>query len=187
MELKRHIVNVTMALVKENGFRNLRVDRIASKADISKRTLYRYFSSKEDLIGFIIKEKHQQIQNEIEAIFEQPGNELSKYEKLLTVVTSNISSFDPELFDTLKKYPELYENIKERQNELSENIEKLIADGIKKGEIQSNFEPKIISFLLIKLANSIFDSSFYINNKVTFEEVSDNLTSLVMNGLIKRD
>jgi len=42
---------------------------------------------------------------------------------------------------------------------------------------------KVVAFLLIKLGNIIFDPDFFMNNKVTFEEVTDNLKKMVLNGL----
>lgn len=56
-----------------------------------------------------------------------------------------------------------------------QNFERIIENGIKKNEIKSNFQPKVVAFLLIKLGNIIFDPDFFMNNKVTFEEVTDNL------------
>lgn len=64
-----------------------------------------------------------------------------------------------------------------------QNFERIIENGIKKNEIKSNFQPKVVAFLLIKLGNIIFDPDFFMNNKVTFEEVTDNLKKMVLNGL----
>ena len=64
-----------------------------------------------------------------------------------------------------------------------QNFERIIENGIKKNEIKSEFQPKVVAFLLIKLGNIIFDPDFFMNNKVTFEEVTDNLKKMVLNGL----
>lgn len=64
-----------------------------------------------------------------------------------------------------------------------QNFERIIENGIKKNEIKSKFQPKVVAFLLIKLGNIIFDPDFFMNNKVTFEEVTDNLKGMVLNGL----
>ena len=66
-----------------------------------------------------------------------------------------------------------------------QNFERIIENGIKKNEIKSEFQPKVVAFLLIKLGNIIFDPDFFMNNKVTFEEVTDNLKKMVLNGLKK--
>lgn len=187
MDFKEHIVTAAIKLIKEKGFKKLRIDEIAKEADISKRTLYRYFKSKEELISFIILEKHKQIQNEIDKIIKEPGNELSKYENLLILVTNNVSNFSYELFDVLEKYPQLYQSIKKAQKDFSYKIECMIESGIQKGEIKSEYNSKIIAFLLIKLANSIFEPAFFMNNKITFEEVSKNLRLMVINGLISKE
>jgi AcrR family transcriptional regulator len=183
MDKKNQICNATLKLMKEKGFDSLRVNEIAEKAGVSKRTLYRYFPSKKELISHIISEKHNRIKERLMDIFKTEGNEADKYETLLTCVTAEIASENVELFENLKKYPDIYEEIKEKQKESLKELETIIENGISKGEIKSHFQPKIVSYLLIKLANIIFEPEFFLNNKVTFEEVTNNLKNIVLYGL----
>jgi len=183
MVKKMQIIEATLKMMEKTTFENLRVDDIAQKAGVSKRTLYKYFPSKKALISVIISEKHDLIQQKIIDILNHEGNEADKYDQLLTFVTSEIASQNINLFDHLKKYPDLYEEIKIKQHQMMNNLEQLIENGIKKEEIKAEYNPRIVAFLLIKMANIIFDPDFLMNHKVTFEEITENLKRLVLNGL----
>ena len=185
MVKKKQIIEATLKLMEETTFENLRVDDIAQKAGVSKRTLYKYFPSKKVLISVIIAEKHDLIQQKIIDILNNDGNEVDKYDQLFTFVTSEIASQNINLFDHLKKYPDLYEEIKIRQQQMMNNLEQIIENGIKKEEIKPEYNSRIVAFLLIKMANIIFDPDFLMNHKVTFEEITENLKRLVLNGLKK--
>lgn len=183
MDKKTQIIEAALKLMQIKGLENLKVDEIAEKAGVSKRTLYRYFASKKELVTVIISEKHDFIQKKISEILVEDGNAVDKYDRLLTFVTREISSEKFKLFEYLKKYPDLYEDIQIKQQKLMQNLEKIIEKGIAKKEIEDEFHPRIVAFLLIKMANIIFDPDFFMNNKVTFEEVTDNLKNMVLNGL----
>lgn len=49
------IITAAIAEFRKRGFGGARVDEIAERAKVSKRTLYRYFPSKEDLFDAIVK------------------------------------------------------------------------------------------------------------------------------------
>src|SRR5579863_3795114 len=53
--LERHIANVAAELFYKHGIHAVGVDRIALEAEVTKRTLYRYFPSKDVLIAAALK------------------------------------------------------------------------------------------------------------------------------------
>ncbi|WP_432524014.1 TetR/AcrR family transcriptional regulator [Kineococcus sp. SYSU DK006] len=50
VELRAHVVRVATALFRERGYEPVTVDEIAQAAGVSKRTLFRHFSSKEEIL-----------------------------------------------------------------------------------------------------------------------------------------
>lgn len=53
--LARHIATVAAELFYKHGIHATGVDRVASEAEVTKRTLYRYFPSKESLVAAALK------------------------------------------------------------------------------------------------------------------------------------
>lgn len=54
-----HILHVAGALFFREGIRAVGIDRIIGEADIAKATLYRHFSSKEDLVLAYLRDRHE--------------------------------------------------------------------------------------------------------------------------------
>jgi AcrR family transcriptional regulator len=55
VSLSDHIARVAANLFYREGFHVVGVDRVAAKAEVTKRTLYRYYPSKDDLIAAALR------------------------------------------------------------------------------------------------------------------------------------
>jgi AcrR family transcriptional regulator len=49
-ETRKNIITSALELFKEKGFQETLVEEISEKADVSKGTLYNYFSDKESIL-----------------------------------------------------------------------------------------------------------------------------------------
>jgi AcrR family transcriptional regulator len=83
--LREHILKIADELFYSEGIRATGVDTIIAKSGVAKSTLYRYFSSKDDLVVAYLEQRNQRFWDLLEA-------ELAKYpshsvEKLLRVFT----------------------------------------------------------------------------------------------------
>lgn len=68
----REIAETGMALFLEHGFEETTIDQIAEAAGISRRSFFRYFSSKEDVVlGDLVERGH----NVLAALIERPAEE----------------------------------------------------------------------------------------------------------------
>lgn len=54
---EEQIINAARELFKNYGFKKVSMDEIARKAGVTKRTVYKYFASKQDLLKFFINEE----------------------------------------------------------------------------------------------------------------------------------
>lgn len=58
-ETRQQIIDAAYTLFYRSGFMRTGVDAIADAADITKRTLYQHFGSKDELIEVVLKHQHQ--------------------------------------------------------------------------------------------------------------------------------
>lgn len=72
MELRAALVEAAYALFEEKGFDETRIDDITNDVDVSARTFFRYFSSKEDVVLDYYAVEHEEI---VAALKERPIDE----------------------------------------------------------------------------------------------------------------
>ncbi|WP_024802330.1 TetR/AcrR family transcriptional regulator [Nocardia sp. BMG51109] len=98
-QTRRRIIEVALRLCDENGFEATTVEQIAEAADVSPRTVSRYFELKEDIVLAPIEEWGRIIAAHLR---EQPitGNELQAlFDTYLAVTTESIEGGGPLPFE----------------------------------------------------------------------------------------
>ena len=81
---KEEIIHATQELIARNGIRAVRVDEIAQKLEISKRTLYELFSDKDTLVGECWDKIREEQEKKIAGyLFYQPGSALEQAQNLI--------------------------------------------------------------------------------------------------------
>lgn len=79
---REEIIRTTRDLIIRNGIRAVRVDEIAQKLEISKRTLYELFSDKDTLVEQCWDKIREEQEKKIAGyLFYQPGSAADSYEK----------------------------------------------------------------------------------------------------------
>ena len=68
MSLKKHITIVALDLFSKNGINRVSMDDVARKANVSKRTLYDFFSDKESLLIETLDEIKEPVSNDLELL-----------------------------------------------------------------------------------------------------------------------
>lgn len=70
MELQQKIVEVALALFYQQGFHATGVEQIREAAGVSKKTLYKYFASKDDLMLAVLRLRHDEFMAKLHCFIE---------------------------------------------------------------------------------------------------------------------
>lgn len=70
MDTAEHILDAALTEFYRNGFHASGVDQLSKEAGVTKRTLYRHFSSKESLIDSVLQLRHDQFMERMQAFVE---------------------------------------------------------------------------------------------------------------------
>ncbi|MBU0529714.1 TetR/AcrR family transcriptional regulator [bacterium] len=116
------------------GYKKTSVDDIAKELNISKKTIYHYFSSKEKIFYYIISKIARQFRNNMDKNLEQFSTCQEKIKQLILMIFSETRKWLKQGNDAFEfKYK--YEIARMAfQDAYGELIKKLIQQGIEKGE-----------------------------------------------------
>lgn len=112
LERENIIIETATELFSEHGFENVTMDTVANKADFTKRTIYRYFSSKEDLFYATALKGHQYLYDMLSASSNK-GN--TGYEK--------ISLLYYTYYEFIVRYPKHSQIVNSRRYTRTENLD----------------------------------------------------------------
>jgi AcrR family transcriptional regulator len=164
------LIDKISTLFKEYGIKSIVMDDIAKELIISKKTLYKHFENKEDVIYKVAQFEMKNELSELKKLcirHEHAINELLMISKY--IIQRNFSINSSLIFNMTKYYPVIWEEIMHKRKELilnliKENIQKGIQQNIFRKDIDFNVISIFYSFLLdiksIKMYNDEFKDGF---------------------------
>ncbi len=147
METKDRILKGAEELFFKFGIKSVTMDDIAKHLAISKKTIYQFYSDKneivETLMQYSLKQdecEFQQIQNESENMIEEVMNMMKHIGAMFTKINPNI------FYDLQKYHPKAWAQFKVFKHEcIAKMIEASIERGKKEGTVRPDINSKILS------------------------------------------
>ena len=171
-----HILEKVTGMYLKYGIRSVTMDDVSRELGISKKTLYQYFSDKNDLVKKAIDREIERIHKGFNDIINQNLNaieEILEFNKIASTVINTHSS--SALYDLKKYYPELHENIVKIW---SERMYELILKNLQKGKTQGLFRKDLndeviaklhVSRIMIMTENDLFTHEELVSKEVARE------------------
>lgn len=167
------ILDRTVELFYEFGIRNLNMDDISRSLGISKKTLYQYVKSKEDLIENLFY--YDEMKWDIEFSKIKPGelNAIEVLFKASLMVFEEMGRLNPKLKFELKKYYEHLANqfMVRRQNHIFNLISRNLEKGIKEGLYRSDVNVDLAAGLYVRNLVDVHNKDYCFVENITFEQL----------------
>jgi AcrR family transcriptional regulator len=157
----------------EYGLRNLNMEEISRKLGISKKTLYRYVDSKEDLIGKIFDYENQKWSQFTDEMSIQPFNAIEKLLKVSLKIHEEMKHLNPMLIFELKKYyePSFNEYLAQKRSFILEKMRVNLEKGISEGLYRPDINIELVLTLYVNYLVEIHNYELAKMNNITFDQV----------------
>jgi len=167
------ILERTIEQFSEFGIRNLNMDDISRSLGISKKTLYQYVKSKEDLIEKLFQFDDFKMDAELSRIKAEDLNAIEILIRVSLIVFREMGKFDPKIKFELKKYYEPIFNqfMMRKQNQIFYLISKNLEKGIAEGLYRADLNIELVSGLYVRNLVLMHNKDYCIVEKVTFLQV----------------
>lgn len=180
--MRNEIITNSIKLFNSSGCK-FSMQELANELQISKKTLYKFFSSKEEILTYIINESFDEVHQKQHEIYKSNLSIEKKLREILTTSFNRQDSINMEKTKEINKYyPDLYKIIEKRYREEWTLVENLLVEGKDKGI----FEYWSLSYIieLMKYAMSLV--ILHLNKSTTYKSaIAVSMNSLV-DGIKKR-
>jgi TetR/AcrR family transcriptional regulator, cholesterol catabolism regulator len=185
MEVRDRIIREAAELFLLNGVKKVKMDNIAKKIKVSKRTIYENFENKDSLIRATIDlaQKEQIELNNM--IVSESENIIEAVLALLKNGSEMLVRINPDYFSDLKR---LYSGIwKEKIEQSKVHSFKLILELLKKGKEQGiyrdDINEEIIALILIEQLSMLSEQKFPGYRKFSLVEFYENIIINMTRGV----
>lgn len=180
-ELKERIIATATEAFTTKGIKSITMDDIAAALGISKRTLYEVFVDKESLLKDCILTVQAERDRYLQEVYEQSHNVL---EVILAVSQKSIEMFhktNKRFFEDIKKYPKVYNMMKERSESDSEKTMSFFMLGVEQGIFRSDVNFAIVNLLVREQFDVLLNTD--VCNEYSFIEVYESIMFTYIRGI----
>ena len=187
---EKQIVDAARKLFYKFGFKKVSMDEIAREAGVTKKTVYTYFSSKEELFKYFIQEELDNMKKIVEDIEKE---DLDFFEAVHQIIFQLIKYKNKRQFFKLmtNEAEVLKSSIASKSlNLIDEQIQSYIYDIVKnamdKGYIKIE-NPEVVTFLVYKMYIALMFDWSETREKLDEEEIAKTILDILKNGLGERE
>lgn len=178
MDIRTRIINACRELSSRQGLHGFTMDSLALTAGVSKRTVYRYFDSKEAVIEATLDDFMQGATAEVEQMLVGEQNPAVLFNQLLGYLfTRGKFIINPSTLSDLRLYyPQLWSKIDAfRLNQLRSVLTRLMADN---PSFLQDIDPRVMVAALTAVIQNVLNPDFILENNLTFEDTARQLSLL---------
>lgn len=188
MKEQEKIIQHTEEKLFRDGFYKTTMDEIASELRMSKKTIYKFFPSKDELVHAIVKFFMNRMKNKIVPAVQSDKNAIEKLGDLINILAKASEKISVSRMEELKRhYPSLWNEIDNFRTEMMfGNITKVIDQGKKEG-LFLDYPTNLIMNVLVASVRSIVNPDFIMNNNFSIIEAARYAFQIVIGGILTNE
>lgn len=185
---KEKILEIARQKFFQDGFVKTSIDEIAREYHISKKTIYKHFKSKDDLLTGVVKDFTGRVTNTIIEIMKSKKNSIEKLIDVLNLIQNSIRQFSLRYIDDIQKHkPKLWNYIEKFRKE---NLEKIVYQTIEEGKKEGLFNdvnPDIVFRIFYGAVRNVISPDFLITSPISRDEAIDETFEILLNGVLTNE
>lgn len=171
--MKETILKKTGERFLKFGFKSVTMDDLANDLAISKKTIYKYFKNKHDLVEQTVTHVHETCMYAINGVCNVGFNAIHENFEVKKIFKDLLKSNDDSPMYQLKKYyPKIHEKVMSKeflmfQDCISLNVEK----GIEEGLYRKDINISVVTRLYFALVMAVHEKNLFTYNKNTINKL----------------
>ncbi len=182
---KDKIIKFAQQKFFSEGFYKTTMDEISRELQMSKKTIYKYFPSKEKLVEEITDEMLTVAACQIETIIDSDDSTIIKFVKALNKYMTYVSRFSERWYRDIQIHtPHILKKIEAlREEKIIRCLKKLIEQG-KREKMIGHFPSEIIISAFISTVRTVMNPDFILANRFSMQQAFKYTFELLLNGIL---
>lgn len=183
--IETQIVMSAKEMFLTKGFKSVTMDDLASSMGMSKKTIYTYFKTKNDLVNEVANNLSETISAGIDYICSLNHNPIEEFYVINDFVQDNLKKEDSSpIYQLQKYYPTTHIKLIEKQFEISHScICRNLKIGIKSGLYRNDINLDFIARLFFSTAVNIKDQEMFPKNEFPPHQIMNEHLEYHIHGI----
>mgnify|MGYP000162272048 FL=1 len=180
--LREQILKVATREFTTIGVKSVKMDDIARKLKISKRTLYEIYDNKEQLLLESVARRIHEFDATLER-FDSSGEKqvIDIILEFYRLQMEELRDMNPVYYEDLHKYPRVMSFLEQVNKEHKAHSKDFFKRGVLEGYFRNDFNYELISLLGNNVMQNVMESKLY--NTYSLQDIFRNVVMLFIRGL----
>jgi len=185
---EEHILEQSFEALTRDGVRSFTVDSLSQNMGMSKKTIYKYFPTKEDLVDKSIGFFHGLIEKKLNKLMATEPNPAIQFVKVMEFIMGHISNVSIErLADLKNRFPQVWKRMEAFRLDRRDDFYNILFNAQQQGYVRKDVDISIKATLYMNIINSTFQPEFFLKNNLAPSDAISNFLKMVSSGLFTLD
>ena len=187
-EQEEQILVESFNAMTRDGVRAFTVDSLSQDLGMSKKTIYKYFPTKEDLVEKSVALFFYVIEKKLKKLIKNEPNPALQFVKVMEFVMGHISMISIEKLADLKmRFPAVWKKMETFRLDRRDDFYIILSEAQSQGFVRKDVDIKIIATLYMNIINSTFQPEFFLSNNLAPSDAIQHFLKMVTGGLFTED
>jgi len=183
--IKEKILNIFTEQIQIFGIKSITLDKIAKMCGISKKTLYKYFEGKDQIVTVIFDDLLDRLNDRFVEIDRSADEAMEKIHHIFDAMFELLGSISvPLLTDIQSDYPDINKKIDKFRDEHRDLVRRTIESGIASGSMNGEINSSVAVDMIMGAAQAVLFPGYVIKNNLTLQSTIESFKVLILNGLV---
>ncbi len=180
------IIAAARDLFISRGFSKVTMDELAENLGVSKKTLYRHFDTKDDLVEAAFEWQMLYIRQNLTEIFSRPGDFLDRLYAFCSFITDALAQIDRRFLEDLRRSrPDLWKRIEEfRRARIEGEFAKVIAEGRRIGVVRNDVNVDLFILIFLAAVQGVVNPETLSRHPFSAEEAYRGVVGVMFEGIL---
>ena len=185
-DIGQRIIEKAAELFPRQGFSKVTMDELCDELGISKKTLYRYFISKDALADAVFKWNISSVKNNLLAIMSEHVDYLERLYKLCEFISQFLSRMNKTAQqDLIRHRPDLWKRLElYRKQEIFPLFKNMLDEGIKLGVVRNDIQKDLVMLVLASAVEGILTPEVLTTQSFSTEDAFRGIINIFFNGVL---
>jgi AcrR family transcriptional regulator len=185
--LRARVLEAAGPLFLSRGFVRVTSDDIAARLGISKATLYKVFSGKEEILRAVVRGVLRRVLGQVESLIADSSlGFVEKMVALLTLLGSQIARFEPVFIRDLQRHaPGIWDEIETfRQDKIAKNFRVILEAGRREGYFREDVDLDLLLAMFASLVQEFVNPAAFLRTGRTPAESFESVIKVFFQGIV---
>jgi AcrR family transcriptional regulator len=185
--MKERILETASRHFFRMGFAHVSMDDLATEMGISKKTLYKHFPHKVEILRRVLARRVHQVESAVQSILRDPKlDSLSRSMEIFALIARLLSQTGQPFLQDMKKFaPHIWKEVDtHRTRIIRSTFSRLFEEGIREKTIREDVDPHLVMLIYLAAIQQILNPESMSNLPLTHGQVFEGIVKVILEGVL---